>query len=104
MRRTLMVRDGENSLNRRTRPAQHVAHIFRGTLAERSHDPIRLGWSEPQLEWEESLKNRPILFVTIYVVAAAIGVVIVWLTMGSAIFEPFDVFHQLFRYISFHKR
>ena len=51
------------------------------------------------------MKNRPILFVTIYVAAAAIGVVIVWLTMGSTIFEPaFDVFHQLFRYISFHKR
>ena len=51
------------------------------------------------------MKNRFILFVTIYVAAAAIGVVIVWLTMGGAIFEPaFDVFHQLFRYISFHKR
>lgn len=51
------------------------------------------------------MKNRLIAFVTIYVVIAALLGLIVWLTAGNAIFEfLFDVFREMFRYVSFHQR
>ncbi len=58
-----------------------------------------------QRHGEERLKNRLIAFVTIYVVIAVLVGLIAWLTMGNVIFEfLFDVFGEMFRYVSFHQR
>jgi hypothetical protein len=41
----------------------------------------------------------------LYVLAAAIGVVMVWLMAGNVIFEDFfEWFRQIFRYVSIHLR
>ena len=51
------------------------------------------------------MKNQLIAFVTIYVAIAVLVGLIVWVTAGNAIFEfLFDVFRQMFRYVSFHPR
>jgi len=66
------------------------------------HGPVR---KRERRHGEERLKNRLIAFVTIYVVIAVLLGLIVWLTMGNVIFEfLFDVFREMFRYVSFHQR
>lgn len=79
----------------RMSPHERITHVGGGDKKERA----------PQMIGEERLKNRPVLFVTFYVVAAAIGVLVVWLTMGNAFFQFLsDVLWEMFRYVSFHLR